>query len=106
MVCGHGLQNRAIGVYKPKPQKKLEQAKFIQDENIFILIGVELFLLALIYWFYRNYRKVKERDYDNSAEDNGYGYRRMTSWRLYGIIGVIFIILSLELIKRLINTLN
>ena len=84
----------------------MEQAKFIQDENIFVLIGIELFLLALIYYFYRNYKKVKESDYDNSAENYAYGYNRMISWRLYAIVGVIFMILSWELIKRLINTLN
>jgi hypothetical protein len=84
----------------------LEQAKFIQDESIFVLIGIELFLLALIYWFYRNYWKVRERDYDNSADNYSYGYNRMFSWRLYVIVGVVFIIISLELIKRLIHNLN
>ncbi len=84
----------------------MEQAKFIQDENIFLLIGIELFLLALLYWFYRNYRKVKERDYDNSSEDYSYLYNRSFSWRLYLITGVVFIIITCELIKRLINTLH
>ncbi len=84
----------------------MEEAKFIQDENIFILIGIELILIALIHWFYKSYWKDRERDYDNSAEDNSYGYRRMTSWRAYLFVGVIFIIISWELIKRLINTFH
>ena len=84
----------------------MNQAKFIQDENIFIIVGVELFLLCIMYWFYKNYRKNKERDYDNSAEDNGYGYRRMRSWRLYMIVGLIFIIMTWEIIKRLIGLFN
>jgi len=84
----------------------MEQAKFIQDENVFFLIGLGVFLLALIYWFYKNYRKVKERDYDNSSENYAYGYNRMISWRLYIFVGVIFIIISWELIKRLFHNLN
>ena len=78
----------------------MEQAKFIQDENIFVLIGIELFLLALIYRFYRNYWKVRERDYDNSADNYSYGYNRMFSWRLYVIVvisDVIRVVISVVL---------
>ena len=84
----------------------MEQAKFIQDENLLMLVSIELFLLALIYWFYRNYRKVKERDFDNNPKEYSYGYNRMLSWRLYLLIGIIFMIISWELIKRLINSIN
>lgn len=79
----------------------MEQAKFIQDENIFILIGIELILIALIYWFYKTYWKVRERDYDNSPETYNYVYNRGTSFRLYIIIGGIFIIVSVTLFKKL-----
>lgn len=79
----------------------MEQAKFIGNENMFFLITVELFLLALIFWFYKNYRKNKERDYDNS-NNYDYGYRRMKSLRIYLLVGIIFVVVTKELIKRLI----
>lgn len=80
----------------------MEQAKFIGNENMFLLLTIELFLLAFIYWFYKNYRKNKERDYDNS-NNYDYGYRRMLSWRVYILVGTIFVVVTKELIKKIID---
>jgi hypothetical protein len=42
----------------------MPEATFIQDENIFILLGVEIFMPGLIYWVYKSDKKQKEKDYE------------------------------------------
>ncbi|OYX83919.1 MAG: hypothetical protein B7Y83_09945 [Flavobacteriales bacterium 32-34-25] len=75
----------------------MEPIKF-QDVNIFILIGIELFLFGLVYWKYKSEKRRREK-LEYHYED--YGFGRMQSWRPFIIPIVAFIFISWELINRL-----
>ncbi len=77
----------------------MKSTKF-QDINTFILVGIELLLLGIIYWKYISEKKRRQK-LEYHYED--YGYGRMQSWRPYIIPIFISILLIYELMKRLYN---
>ena len=77
--------------------------KYIQDENIFVLIGGVLFLSFLIWW-------IRSGDSKESKELEKEGLKmnsitKIRSWKVYSIAGIGIIVILFEIIKRLINAI-
>lgn len=73
--------------------------KYIQDENIFILIGGVLFSALLIWWVRsRDIKESKELEKENLEMDS---ITKMRSWRVYIIAGFGIIVFLFEILKRL-----
>lgn len=77
----------------------MEPIKF-QNVNIFILIGIELFLFGLVYWKYKSEKRRREK-LEYHYED--YGLGRMQAWKPYILPIAAFIFVSWKLINRLYN---
>ena len=75
--------------------------KYIQDENIFVLIGGVIFFSLLI-WGVRSgdIKESKELEKENLKMSS---ITKMRSWRVYIIAGIGIIVLLFEIIKRLVN---
>lgn len=75
--------------------------KYIQDENIFILIGGVIFFSLLIWWVRSgDIKESKELEKENLKMSS---ITKMRSWRVYIIAGIGIIVLLFEIIKRLVN---
>ena len=75
--------------------------KYIQDENIFVLIGGVIFSALLIWWVRsRNIKESKELEKENLEMDS---ITKMRSWRVYIIAGFGIIVLLFEIIKRFVK---
>ena len=75
--------------------------KYIQDENIFVLIGGVLFLSFLIWW-------IRSGDIKESKELEKEGLKmnsitKIRSWKVYSIAGIGIIVILFEIIKRLVK---
>lgn len=78
--------------------------KYIQDENIFVLIGGVLFLSFLIWWIRSgDIKESKELEKENLEMDS---ITKMRSWRVYSITGFGIIVFLFEIIKRLVNMIQ
>lgn len=79
----------------------MSQPKYIQDENILMVIAMTLFCVALILWTYNSDKKKDaELEKENKTADS---YTKSFSWRLYIITGTVLLIMIYELGKRFIN---
>ena len=75
--------------------------KYIQDENIFVLIGGVLFLSFLICWIRSgDIKESKELEKEDLEMDS---IIKMRSWRVYSIAGFGIIVFLFEIIKRLVK---
>jgi len=75
--------------------------KYIQDENIFVLIGGVIFFSLLIWWIRSgDIKESKELEKENLKMSS---ITKMRSWRVYIIAGIGIIVLLFEIIKRLVN---
>lgn len=75
--------------------------KYIQDENIFVLIGGVLFLSFLIWWIRSgDIKESKELEKEDLQMNS---ITKMRSWRVYIISGIGIIVILFEIIKRLVN---
>ena len=75
--------------------------KYIQDENIFVLIGGVIFFSLLIWWVrLGDIKESKELEKENLKMSS---ITKMRSWRVYIIAGIGIIVLLFEIIKRLVN---
>ena len=75
--------------------------KYIQDENIFVLIGGVIFFSLLIWWVRSgDIKESKELEKENLKMSS---ITKMRSWRAYIIAGIGIIVLLFEIIKRLVN---
>lgn len=73
--------------------------KYIQDENIFILIGGILFCALLIFWIRSgDIKESKKLEKENLEMDS---ITKMRSWRVYILAGLGIIIFLFEILKRL-----
>jgi hypothetical protein len=73
--------------------------KYIQDENIFVLIGVVIFCALLIWWIRSgDIKESKELEKENLEMNS---ITKMRSWRVYIIAGIGIVVLLIEIIKRL-----
>lgn len=79
----------------------MSQAKYIQDENVFLIIALALICVVIIW---RTYSSDKKRDIElekkNETVDS---YTKSFSWRLYIFFGTMLLIMIRELVKRFIN---
>lgn len=77
---------------------KIEKAQFIQDENTLFLIGLGLFCLAFILWFYRyDKNENKKRNNDSLSEHT---LNKIGRKRFYIIPVTVLIIILFELYKK------
>lgn len=77
--------------------------KYIQDENIFVLIGGILFFAFLIWWVRSgDIKESKELEKEDLQMNS---ITKMRSWRVYSIAGIGIIVILFEIIKRLINAI-
>ena len=75
--------------------------KYIQDENIFVLIGGVLFLSFLIWWIRSgDIKESKELEKEDLQMNS---ITKMRSWRVYSIAGFGIIVFLFEIIKRLVK---
>ncbi|TDO70419.1 hypothetical protein EV143_11139 [Flavobacterium chryseum] len=75
--------------------------KYIQDENIFVLIGGVIFSALLIWWIRSgDIKESKELEKENLKMNS---ITKMRSWRVYSIAGIGIIVILFEIIKRLVN---
>jgi len=75
--------------------------KYIQDENIFVLIGGVLLLSFLIWWIRSgDIKESKELEKEDLEMDS---ITKMRSWRVYSIAGFGIIVFLFEIIKRLVK---
>ena len=77
--------------------------KYIQDENIFVLIGGVLFFAFLICWIRSGDIKESKELKKEGLEMNS--ITKIRSWRVYSIAGIGIIVILFEIIKRLVNTI-
>jgi len=73
--------------------------KYIQDENIFVLVG-GIIIFALLIWWIRT-GDIKE---SKKLEEKGLEMSTMTkvrSWKVYSIAGIGIIVMLFEIFKRL-----
>ena len=75
--------------------------KYIQDENIFIIILGLLFCILIIYWVRLGDIKESKR-LDEEKLEMGF-YTKFKSWRVYIVGGTGVIIFAFEILKRLYN---
>ena len=81
----------------------MSKSKYIQDENIFVVIAVTLFCLALIWWTYSSDKKRSEKL--KKTDETVDCYTKSLSWRIYIISGTVLLIMIWELIKRFLDFL-
>jgi hypothetical protein len=75
--------------------------KYIQDENIFVLIGGILFFAFLIWWVRSgDIKESKELEKEDLQMNS---ITKMRSWRVYSIAGIGIIVILFEIIKRLVK---
>ena len=75
--------------------------KYIQDENIFVLIGGVLFFTFLIWWIRSgDIKESKELEKENL---DLYSITKMRSWRVDSIAGIGIIVILFEIVKRLVK---
>lgn len=75
--------------------------KYIQDENIFVLIGGILFFAFLIWWIRSgDIKESKELEKEGLEMDS---MTKMRSWSVYSIAGIGIVVILFEIIKRLVN---
>ncbi|WP_125721631.1 hypothetical protein [Flavobacterium ustbae] len=73
--------------------------KYIQDENIFVVIGGIVFCVFLIWWI-----RIGDIKESKKLEEEGLELDSMTkmrSWRVYLIAGIGIIVMLFEILKRL-----
>lgn len=75
--------------------------KYIQDENIFVLIGVILFFTFLIWWIRSGDSKESKELEKGNLKMNS--ITKMRSWSVYSIAGFGIIVILFEIIKRLVK---
>ena len=75
--------------------------KYIQDENIFVLIGGVLFLSFLIWWIRSGDSKESKELEKENLEMNS--ITKMRSWSVYSIAGIGILVILFEIVKRLVN---
>lgn len=75
--------------------------KYIQDENIFVLVGGVLFLSFLIWWIRSGDSKESKELEKENLEMNS--ITKMRSWKVYSIAGIGIIVILFEIIKRLVK---
>lgn len=75
--------------------------KYIQDENIFVLIGGTLFCVIAIWWIRSSeIKERKELEKENAEMDS---ITKMRNWRVYIIAGLGLMFFLFEIIKRLVK---
>lgn len=75
--------------------------KYIQDENIFVLIGGTLFCVIAIWWIRSSeIKERKELEKENAEMDS---ITKMRNWRVYIIAGVGIMVFLFEIIKRFVK---
>lgn len=75
--------------------------KYIQDENIFVLIGGTLFCIIAIWWIRSSeIKERKELEKENAEMDS---ITKMRNWRVYIIAGLGLMFFLFEIIKRLVK---
>lgn len=85
----------------PRKLNLMSQPKYIQDENVFLIIALGLICVAIIWWTYSSDKKRDlQLEKKNETVDS---YTKSFSWRLYIIIGTGLLIMIWELVKRFIN---
>lgn len=75
--------------------------KYIQNENIFVIIGGIIFCAFLIWWIRKG--DIKET---KKLKEEGLGMNSITkirSWRVYIVAGIGIIVMLFEVLKRLIQ---
>lgn len=79
----------------------MSETKYIQDENVLLIIACSLLLIAMIWW---TYLSDKKRDTELKRKNESLSsYTKSFSWRLYIIAGTGLLIMLFELVKRIIN---
>ncbi|CAD0005797.1 MULTISPECIES: hypothetical protein [Flavobacterium] len=73
--------------------------KYIQNENIFVIIGGIIFCIFLICWIRKADIKESKKLEQEDLEMNS--ITKMRSWRVYIIAGIGIIIMMFEVLKRL-----
>lgn len=77
--------------------------KYIQDENIFVLIGVVISSALLIWWVRSgDIKESKRLEKENLEMDS---ITKMRSWRVYIVAGTGIIIIMFEILKRLVKAI-
>lgn len=77
--------------------------KYIQDENIFVLIGGIIFFALLIWWVRSgDIKESKKLEQENLEMDS---ITKMRSWRVYIIAGFGIIVFLFEIVKRLVKAI-
>ena len=72
--------------------------KYIQDENIFVLLGGIIFFALLIWWTrYREIKEIKKLEEENSEMTS---VSKMYKRRVYIIAGFGIIVFLYEILKR------
>ena len=77
--------------------------KYIQNENIFIIILGLIFCIALIWWI--RIEDIKETEKLNKEGLEMDSYTKSKSWRVYIISGTGALIFLFEILKRLCNAI-
>jgi hypothetical protein len=79
----------------------MSETKYIQHENVLLIITCSLLLIAMIWW---TYSSDKKRDIELKKKNESISrYTKSFSWRLYIIAGTGLMIMLFELVKRIIN---
>ena len=79
----------------------MSQPKYIQDENVFLIIALTVICVVIIWWTYSSDKK-RDLQFEKKNETVD-SYTKSFSWRLYIIIGTGLGIMIWELVKRFIN---
>ena len=73
--------------------------KYIQNENIFVIVSGIIFCIFLIWWIRKGDIKESKKLEEEGLEMNS--MTKMRSWRVYVIAGIGIIIMMFEVFKRL-----
>jgi len=77
--------------------------KYIQDENIFVLISGLVFFALLIWWIRSgDIKESKELEKENLEMSS---ITKMRSWRVYIIAGIGIIIVLFEIVKKVVKAI-
>ena len=79
---------------------KYQQANFIQDENIFVIIGIALLCIGILYWTYNKDKKQSEKLNENESLET-HTLNKFSFRRFYIIPGFILLMMIWELLKRI-----